>query len=573
LDLAKAFGSVQQYFVVGCFLVFSFVVLFSAYLTRIAPAVDLSSYSPSVFNLFFYVPAGLWIGILGLCGLFIYLFINPKGLSPNFANAFMFLIMLLVLGIFFGLPYAVENNPRFVDSWVHGSTAKNVFETHFLNPQRQNLYLSYPLSFTFLSVLSYFSALDLTVLLRFLPLGLVLMFISSLTVFFNKLLNDFRLSVVAVFVFALTTFYFAFHFSPEIFGWLFFLLFFAFLAKAMHLSHSGKAISKSDSIIIMFLIVAIALTHPVTQFTVLIILTTLVVLGSVFWKVRYVSSNFLLFAAIVFVAWATYFGFLYFQIIIQGFENAFRTIILSPSASIASRALTSYTPPAVEGLSWFRRLLYAFTLLLGVFGGFFFFRRKSHSFRFMLGFLITGLLMLPFTLVGILPLERPIKIVFLPLSLFVAFLISDKKKLGVLLLAFVLLTVPINFASVYWNEASTMTHDWEVNSAQFVSGNFHGNLLGEFKEVSIMEYYGNFNAIFDDYSLYGERPNVFNITFIEQVHIEVVYITQLTLERATGIGIDVDLDAFRNSTNFNCVHSNGYSSVFFRKDVLSSPSS
>ena len=553
-----------------CFLVFSFVVLVSAYLTRIAPAADLSYYSPSVFNLFFYVPVSMWIGIVGLCGLFIYLFINPKGLSPVFTNAFMFLIMLLLLGVFFGLPYVVENNPRFVDSWVHGSTAKNVFETHFLNPQRQNLYLSYPLSFTFLSALSSFSALDLTVLLRFLPLGLVLMFFTSLTVFFNKLLNDYRLSVVAVLVFALTTFYFAFHFSPEIFGWIFFLLFFAFLAKAMHQSHSGTAISKSDSVIILFLIVAIALTHPVTQFTVLIILATLVVLGSVFWKVRYVSSNFLLFAAIVFVAWATYFGFLYFQIIIEGFQNAFRTIILSPSASIASRALTTFTPPAVEGLSWFRRILYAFTLLIGVFGGFLFFRKKRHSFRFMLTFIITALLMLPFTLVGILPLERPIKILFLPLSLFVAFLISDKKKLGVLLLAFVLLTIPINFASVYWGEASTMTHDWELNSAQFVSGNFNGNLLAEFKEVGIMEYYGSFNAVFNDYSLYGERPNIFNITFIEQEHVEVVYITQLTLERATGLGIEVGLDSFGNSTKFNCVHSNGYSSVFFRKDVLSS---
>ena len=553
-----------------CFLVFSFVVLVSAYLTRIAPAADLSYYSPSVFNLFFYVPVSMWIGIVGLCGLFIYLFINPKGLSPVFTNAFMFLIMLLLLGVFFGLPYVVENNPRFVDSWVHGSTAKNVLETHFLNPQRQNLYVSYPLSFTFLSVLSSFCNLDLTVLLRFLPLGLVLMFFTSLTVFFNKLSNDFRLSLVTVFVFALTTFYFAFHFSPEIFGWLFFLLFFAFLAKAMHLSHMGTAISKSDSVIIMFLIVAIALTHPVTQFTILIILTTLVVLGSVFWKVRYVSSNFLLFAAIVFVAWTTYFGFLYFKIIIEGFQNAFQTIILSPSASIASRAVTTYTPPAVEGLSWFRRILYAFTLLIGVFGGFLFFRKKRHSFRFMLTFIITALLMLPFTLVGILPLERPIKILFLPLSLFVAFLISDKKKLGVLLLAFVLLTIPINFASVYWGEASTMTHDWELNSAQFVSGNFNGNLLAEFKEVGIMEYYGSFNAVFNDYSLYGERPNIFNITFIEQVHIEVVYITQLTLERATGLGIEVGLDSFENSTKFNCVHSNGYSSVFFRKDVLSS---
>ena len=163
-----------------CFLVFSFVVLVSAYLTRIAPAADLSYYSPSVFNLFFYVPVSMWIGIVGLCGLFIYLFINPKGLSPVFVNAFMFLIMLLLLGVFFGLPYVMENNPRFVDSWVHASTAKNVLETHFLNPQRQNLYVSYPLSFTFLSVLSSFCNLDLTVLLRFLPLGLVLMFFTSL---------------------------------------------------------------------------------------------------------------------------------------------------------------------------------------------------------------------------------------------------------------------------------------------------------------------------------------------------------------------------------------------------------
>ncbi len=564
--MTNAVSPRQYYLVAACFLAFSVVVLFSMGMTQIAPVGDLTHYDAAVFNLIYYVPVSMWVGIFGLCGLFIYLFRRPKSVSPVFANALMLLIMFIVLATFFGLPHLVEPNPRFVDSWVHGKVAKDIFERGIIAPERDLLYLTYPSSFTFLAMLSSVSGVELTVLMRFLPIGLVLMFFMFLTVLFNKFLNDLRLSITGVFVFGLSTFYFAFHFSPEIFGWLFFILLFTFLAKGISQYRAGRYVSKSDTLIVMFLIVAIALTHPVTQFTVLLLLITLLLFGALTRKIRYVSSNLVLFATIVFVGWAMYFGYIYFDVVIQGFESAFERIIGNLSSSIAARAIAESSPAAVADLLLYRRILYALIPLTGFFGGILYFRKNRSGFNFLSSLLAISAFMLPLTFFGILPLERPIKLAFLPLSIFAALFIGHRKKFGVILLAFLLFTIPVNFAAVYWGETSTMTHDWEVNSAMFVSDNFHGVLLGEFKTTSIMDYYGNFSAIFDDYSLYGQRPNIFNVTFIELNHVEVVYISQLTLERAELLGIDVDLNSFMNSTEFSCVHSNGYSYVFFRED-------
>jgi hypothetical protein len=561
----KTFAPNMHYFVAGCFLALSVLVLFSMSITIVAPVADFTKYDPVVFNLFYYVPVTFWIGILGLSVLFLYLFIRPNRFSPVFVNVLLFLIMLIVLVAFFGLPNLVEPNPRFVDSWVHGKAAKNIFESGFLVPTKQLSYLTYPSSFMFLSMLSNGFGVEITVLLRFLPVGLILMFFTFLTVFFERIFGDMRQSVVAVFIFALSTFYFAFHFSPEIFGWLFFFLLFAFIAKGIKQKSEGQIVPNSDTLIIMFLIVAIALTHPVTQFTVLLLLTTLLIFGAMTRKIRYVSSNMVLFAAIVFVAWAMYFGYVYFDIIIQGFETAFRRIIGDLSASIAARAITESSPAAVADLLLYRRILYVLTPLMGVFGGIIYFRKRRLNFNFLFCFIAAAAIMFPLTVVGILPLERSIKIAFIPLSLFGAVLICSKRKIGVLLLAFLLFTIPINFASVYWGEASTMTHDWELASSMFVSDNFHGVLLGEFKTTSIMNYYGDFRAIFNDYSLYGYRPNIFNLTYIEENHVQVVYITQLTLYRAESLGLEVNMDSFLNSPEFSCVHSDGYSYVLMRE--------
>lgn len=555
-----------RYLVVGFFLVFSFIAIFSMSITKIAPSADLTYYSSVVYNLFYYVPATLWIGILGLCGLFVYLFTSPRHFSPAFSNAIMFLIAMLILLVFFGLPYAVEPNPRFVDSWGHGETAKGILDSGFLNPQIDRLYLTYPLSFTAISLFSIITNIGLTVLLRFLPLAFVLVFFASLTAFFEKFL-EFRLSIVAVFIFAFSTFYLAFHFSPEIFGWIFFLLLLAFIAKGIsQVRNSKEFLTKSDSVIVLTLIVAIALSHPVTQFTVLILMLVWLIVGSVLFKYHYVSLNLVLFAAIVFAAWSLYFGYVYFQVVVEGFQTAFQRIFSSFSSSMAARALTESSPAEIAVLVWYRRLLYVFTPLTGLFGGILCYRRNKHGFIFLICFLVTSLILVPLTVFGTLPIERSLKLAFLPLSIFSALFIGHKKKLGIVLLVLILATIPVNFAAFYSGEAQTMTHDWEVNSAKFVSESFHGVLLGEFKTTTIMNYYGNYSRIVDDYSLYGTRPNIFNITFIEIEHAETVYVTQLTIERATGLGIDIDMNSFINSTEFSCVHSNGYSSLYFRKD-------
>ena len=442
----------HHWFVASFFVVFSFVTLFSMCITHVAPAGNFSQYDPAVFNLIYYIPITLWVGLFGLCGLFLYLFSGPKRLSPLFVNALLFLIALIILVVFFGLPYGVESNPRFVDSWLHGKVAKEILVGGALVPTREVIYLTYPSSFTFLSILSIVSGLGLEALLRFLPVAFVMMFFTFMVVMFKRITGDLRLSVTAVLIFALSTFYLAFHFSPEIFGWLFFFLLLAFLAKGIKQFKAGGFVSKTDTLVIMFLIVAIALTHPVTQFTLLLVLLALLVLGALSRRDKYVSSNLVLFAAVVFISWSLYFGYIYFDIIVEGFRAAFERIISNLSSSMAARVFVETSPEEVAGLLLYRRILYLLTPFAAIFGGILYFRRNKPSFIFSLSFIIVGGLMVPLTVFGILPLERSIKLAFIPLSLFAAVYVVYKKKVGVLFLAFLLFTIPLNFAAVYWGE-------------------------------------------------------------------------------------------------------------------------
>ena len=557
-------GQGQGYVLIGLFSVFLVITGFSIAQTSITPAEKLLIYDLNIFSLVYYVPLTFWVGLLGILFLFLYVFIaNHRIVSSKFTDIFLFVLMITILLVVFGLPYIVEPNPRFVDSWVHGGTAKNIIETGRLNPQ-EFPYQNYPLSFVLLSMLSIVSGLELTVVLRFLPSILIFLFFTSLTVFFNKIVKNSRLAMVSVLVFALSTFYLPFHFSPEAFGWIFFFLLFALLVKDVAERKSQKSVSKSDTVVLMLLIVAIAITHPVTQFMTVLIMLTLAIAGAWIWKVKFVTKNIVFYALMVFSAWAIFFGYQYFEVIIKSFEIAILNNLGDFSSSILLRNLQESSPLEVANLLLFRRALYLLVPITAIYGVFHFFRKNKAILVFFVTWLSVAFISLPLTVFGLMPLERPIKIAFIPLALFSACLVVQKKKLGSLLLIFLLVTIPINFASFYWNEASTMTHNWELASAEFIGGNFNGTILGEFKETSIMRFYGNYSKVFNDYSAYGIRPDIFNMTFIRDMRIELVYITQLTIFRASLIGINVDAAEFINDTGFNCIYSNGYSSAFLR---------
>jgi hypothetical protein len=104
-----------------------------------------------------------------------------------------------------------------------------------------------------------------------------------------------------------------------------------------------------------------------------------------------------------------------------------------------------------------------------------------------------------------------------------------------------------------------MTHDWEISSAIFISDHFNGVALGGFKETSIWKFFGNFSKIYNDYYLYGTKPDVFNLTFIQKQSIELVYISQTTLQKELLSGRPLNVSTFIDSTKFNCISANGYS--------------
>jgi hypothetical protein len=536
---------------------------------RISPNADLYNYNLQVFNLFFYIPISVWIGTLGLGGMLLFLFMSDNyKFSRNYVHGLMFAAMLIIFIVFYGLPHIIEQNPRSADSWVHGRTASSLVINGHLDPNKFR-YQSYPSSFMILIIIHMITSIEITLLLRIIPLFLVLMFFFTFTILIKELFKDIKIAIIASLIFGLSTFYLSFHFSPEAFGWILLFLLFTLLVKRLQDKTAFKA-SKKLQFLIILTVLGITITHLVTQISTVLILFTLFMLSNI-WKIKQIKFSIVILpmlAMILFTAWTTFFGYRYISGIIKGFEVAFEKTMLDITSSIIARPLQEKIPTEITSLLLYRRSIYVVVPLLALCGIFLYWRKNNKKIdsklTFLLSILTTGIILVPLTAFGTLPLERPIKLAFIPLSILSAYFIIQK-KLATLVLIFLLTTIPINFASFYWSEVNKMTHDWEISSAQFISANFHGTVLGEFKEACIMRFYGNFKKVYDDYQQVGERqPDIFNLTFIKKQKIELVYISQLNIMDHFLAGRRLEICTFVNFTLFNCVNSNEYSITLLR---------
>jgi hypothetical protein len=123
-------------------------------------------------------------------------------------------------------------------------------------------------------------------------------------------------------------------------------------------------------------------------------------------------------------------------------------------------------------------------------------------------------------------------------------------------------TIPLNFASNYWQEPVTKVSDWETLSAKFISNNFHGVMASSYKEFTVMHYYGgNFSGVFHNYLATGTPPDIFNASFIINNHIELVYITQLDIYLQSIYGRNISIVS-PESIGFDCISSDSHSMVF-----------
>jgi hypothetical protein len=537
------------------------VLILALFFTGVSISGDLSRYNSQAFNLIYYVPFFLWIAVfvLGLLLIF-FSFSKSKGFSPKSTNRLIFLIILIILLVFYGLPYIVESNPRFIDSWVHGRTAKGILDNGRLQAEEFR-YHSYPGSFIFLSCLSMITNIEITSLLRITPLIYITMLFTSLTLAFEEIFHDLKLASISTLIYGLSTFYLAFHFSPEIFGWISFFLLLAIVGKEAIGNNKSNTNLRRYITLLMLIVIGITITHLVTQFLILLVMLTFIMLRKKI-NSKLVTYGIALFTAISFLTYSLSFSISYIHGVIEAFKTAFETVLFEATSSIAAQPFTTYYPPEVADLILYRRILYFAVIATAAFGAFLLKKEKKRPFISFSILIFVSIILVPLTVFGILPLERSIKLSFISLSAFSAYLILKKRKIGIILLSLLLLTLPINFASYYWNEAGRyMTHDWEVTSAHFISSNFHGTLLAEYKETTILKFYGNFNKVYDDFQLIGERPDIFNSTFIKEQNIKIVQITQLTILRESWAKRNLDINQFINSPSFNCIYSSEYSTT------------
>lgn len=550
--------------------VFSLIEVASCVATSVNPSGgSFTSYSLRSFDLFYYFPWTIWLAVFGFGALLIALVVfDFSDVSPKLAYALMLYSLIMIFIVFFAMPYLAEPLPRYWDSWTHGAAANGIALTGHLTNADFN-YQGYPASFIFLASIAELTGVTVESLLHILPLLLVVAFFTAFVYAANEITGNPKIAVTAALIYGVSTYYLTFHFSPEIFGWLLLLLLIALIAKESQISKQFSTVSRRFFLVISLLVLlAIGMTHPVSQAIALLAVVFLFLFRKRIWQGTNTTIGLVLLSAVIFSAWAAFFGTTYYSQIVLNFNSAIQSVAanFSSSAAIAHYANAS-VPSQIANLLYYRRALYVFVPVTGIFGFFFYRNKSSPKSMFLAALVLAGVLIASLTVFGILPVERSIELAFLPLSVFSGYLVVEKKKIGVVVLIFIVGTIPLNFAVYYWNEPFYMTHSWEVSSAQFISDNFHGNVLSDYKESLLMEFYnGSFSGVYTDYFLVGSPPNIFNVAYITANRVQLIYVSQLSLLNAQINGEQVDKNLTSDS-NFDVVCSTYYSTVLYDQNT------
>jgi hypothetical protein len=533
-----------------------FIIAVASFLLSSPPSGVSNVYSLQTFNLFYSVSWLAWIAVFGFGAILIVLLMRDfEGLSQRFTSSVMIFALLMIFLIFFGLPYLVEPLPRYWDAWIHGSAVQSLIDTGHLSSADFN-YLNYPAAFLFVSTIGIITSLDTTTLLHAFPIAISLIFFFFMIYSFREITGNIKATIISTLIYGLSTYYLVFCFAPAIFGWILFFLFIALFAKQAQMSAIPSK-SRSFFIIILFILFSIGMSHPVTQVFTLLATFFLFLFRKRIWQHGKLTLSLVLLTATIFACWAMFFGLVYYSGILNSFNALFNAVISDLSQSYAVSVFSTILPDQIAGLILYRRALYVFVPITALIGFILFRKTAKSKSAFLIALLFSGVFLAIATILGALPVERSIELAFIPLSVFSALFIVKYKKVGTALLIFLVATIPINFASYYWDEPFPMTHSWEVSSAQFISQNFNGSVLSDYKESLIMTYNGGkFAGVYTEayYDLY-------NVTFILTNNIQAVYLSDLaTLKYSYSIGGDISSN-FSSSLNFDCVYSDSYSTV------------
>jgi hypothetical protein len=544
-----------------CVSFFSIIAVASFGLST-APSGASAVYSINTFDLFYSVSWLTWLSIFGLGGLLIVLLMKDlDGVSQRFSFGIMIFILLTIFIVFFGMPYVVEPLPRYWDAWIHGSAVQSLLDVGHLTASADFSYLNYPGSFLFLSAISLITGVDVTTLLHVFPLVFIFVFFFFMLYAFREITGNPKATIIATLIYGLSTYYLAFSFTPAIFGWLLFFIFIALFAKQAQLN-SFPSKSRSFFIITLSILFSIGMTHPVTQALTLLATSFLFIFRKKIWQNGKLTLSLVLLTASIFAAWAIFFGFVYYSGIVNSFKVLFNAVFSDLSQSNAVAVFSNSLPAQVSNLIFFRRLLYVFVPVTAFFGLVLTRKKAKQTAVFLVALLCAGAFLAVATIFGALPVERSIELAFIPLSVFSAFLILKNKKVGIALLIFLVATIPINFASYYWDEPFPMTHSWELSGGKFVADNFNGTILSDYKEYLIMSYYhGEFTGVYNE-AYYG---NIYNASFVLTNNIQLVYVNPLGMLKISYSVGETNIN-FSDSLNFDCIYSDSYSTVLINSN-------
>jgi hypothetical protein len=343
-------------------MVFFSLAVFSVFSTSVTSNQSFTVYNSEVSNLLYYMPATFWIALFGFGGLFLFLLI--KGSKSKLSYAIMFLCILMILEMFFGYPYLIEPNARFIDSYVHGQVSRAINVNGHLTSAFN--YEGYPISFIFVSVLTQLSGVSLDFWLHILPVLFVLGFFIFLAYSVLSLTKRPDIAIVATLIYGLSTYFLPFHFSPQLCCW---LLFFALIGLLAQDIQSDSAVSfwsaRSLVVVLLLIFLAIGITHPGTEFVVVLVLFFFIVFHKQIWRRPKVTLGIFLFVVILYAAWAFFFASSYYLYVIKSFKGAFESVLSDFSNSVVNIPFVAKYPLEVTIMRIKGRFLY---VLVGITG-------------------------------------------------------------------------------------------------------------------------------------------------------------------------------------------------------------
>ncbi len=172
------------------------------------------------------LPTGIYIA-LGLLTISFSLLLT----APKISTVMIFIHMVVLVFMLYGITAIVEAIPRFSPSWRHAGVIDYIMRNEAVNP-RIDAYFNWPGFFIMGALITQIAGLDSSIIfLKWAPVFFQLIYMGPLWMMYTSLTNSRRLVWFGIWIFYLTNWVGQDYFSPQAMNFFYFLVVIAILIK------------------------------------------------------------------------------------------------------------------------------------------------------------------------------------------------------------------------------------------------------------------------------------------------------------------------------------------------------